>query len=201
MPVKENAVPVFKPKRNVPFVALNQVEKELKRLEDLEVIEQVDYPEWAAPTVYLKKKNNEVRVCADFSTGLNDCLKKYNYPLPNPEEVFAKCNGGENFSKLDLSEAYLQLQVDEECAKVLTINTHKGLYRFKRLPFGVKVAPAIFQQVMDTMLADCEFAVPYLDDILIKSESRDQHSEHIEEVFKRIGDYGFKVTEDKCECF
>ncbi|XP_014785731.1 uncharacterized protein K02A2.6-like [Octopus bimaculoides] len=143
--LKENAVPVFKPKRNVPFAVLNQVEKELKLLEDLEVIEKVDYSEWAAPTVYIKKKNNKVRVCTDLSTGLNDCLKKYNYPLPNPEEVFAKCNGGKNFSKLDLSEAYLQLQVDEECAKVLTINTHKGLYRFKRLPFGVKVAPAIFQ--------------------------------------------------------
>ncbi|XP_029639544.1 uncharacterized protein K02A2.6-like [Octopus sinensis] len=199
--LKESAVPVFKPKRNVPFAALNQVEKELKRLEDMEVIEKVDYSEWAAPTVYIKKKNNEVRVCVDFSTGLNDCLKNYNYPLPNPEEIFAKRNGGKKFSKLDLSETYLQLLVDEECAKVLTINTHKGLNRFKRLPFGVKVTPAIFQQVMDTMLADCEFAVSYLDDILIKSESRDQHIEHIEEVFKQICEYGFKVREDKCEFF
>ncbi|XP_029643530.2 uncharacterized protein K02A2.6-like [Octopus sinensis] len=199
--LKENAVPVFKLKRDVPFVALNQVEKELQRLEDIEVIEKVDYFEWTAPTVIIKKKNNEIRICADFSTGLNDCLKNYNYPLPNPEEIFAKCNGGKISSKLDLSEAHLQLLVDEECAKVLTINTHKGLYHFKRLPFGVKVALAIFQQVMDTMLADCEFAVPYLDDILIKRESREQNIEHIEEVFKQINDYGFKVSEDKCEFF
>ncbi|XP_029658305.1 uncharacterized protein K02A2.6-like [Octopus sinensis] len=147
----------------------------------------------------VQKNKNKVRVCADFPTGFNERLKTYNYPLPSPEEIFAKLNGGKLFSKLDLSEAYLQLQVDEECSKLLIISTHKGLYKFNRLAFGIKVA--IFQQAMDTMLADCEFAIPYLDDILIKSESHDQYIEHMKCVFAKIRDYGFTISERKCEFF
>ena len=80
----------------------------------------------------------------DFSTGVNDCLKDNSYPLPSPEDIFTKLNGGKVFSKIDLSDAYLQMEVDDECSKVLTINTHKGLYKLNRLPFGLKVAPSLF---------------------------------------------------------
>ena len=75
--------------------------------------------------------------------------------------LFAKLNGDKVFSKIDLSDAYLQMEVDD---KVLTINTHKVCTR-------LKVAPSLFQQVMDTMLAGLDFAIVYLDDILIKSEN------------------------------
>ena len=199
--LKDDVKPVFRPKRNVPFAALESVNAELERLEDLGVISKISYSDWASPTVYIRKKNNKIRVCADYSTGLNDCLKDHSYPLPSPEDIFAKLNGGKVFSKLDLSEAYLQLKVDDESSELLTINTHNGLYKFNRLPFGVKVAPSIFQQIMDTMLAGLDFAIAYLDDILIKSENNKQHCEHIREVFKRIDEYGFKLSSEKCEFF
>ena len=199
--LKDNVQPIFRPKRQVPFAALETIDKELDRLEKIGVLSKTDYSSWASPTVYVKKKNNKIRVCADYSTGLNDCLKAYNYPLPSPEEIFAKLNGGKIFSKLDLSEAYLQIPVEENCAKLLTINTHKGLYNFNRLPFGIKVAPGIFQQTMDTMLSDLDFAIAYLDDILIKSESREEHAEHVKTVFKKIKEYGFKLSIEKCEFF
>ncbi|XP_029652921.1 uncharacterized protein K02A2.6-like [Octopus sinensis] len=89
----------------------------------------------------------------------------YNEQKIHQEEVFSKLNGGKIFSKLDLSEAYLQIQVEEVCAHLLTINTHRGSYKFKQLPFGVKVAPATFQQVMNAMLNDCNLAIAYLEDI------------------------------------
>ncbi|XP_014791352.1 uncharacterized protein K02A2.6-like [Octopus bimaculoides] len=106
------------------------------------VVEKIDYSYWASPTVYVKKKK-KIRLCADFSTGLNGCLGKYNYLLPNPEEIFSKLNGDKLFSKLDLSDAYLQTQMEDDCTKLLTINTHKSLYKFNRLPFGIKVVPAM----------------------------------------------------------
>ena len=84
-----------------------------------------------------KKKSKEIRVCTDFSTGLNAVLKDYHYPLPGPEQVFTKL-------KVNLSDAYLQIPVEENSSKLLWINTHRGLFKFKRLPFGIKVAPAIF---------------------------------------------------------
>ena len=75
------------------------------------------------------------------------------YPLPTPEEIFLKLNGGKVFQKIDLSEVYLQVKVEEECTKYLTIHTHSGLYHLRRLPFGLKVAPSLFQHIMDTMLS------------------------------------------------
>ena len=142
--MKENAKPIFKRKRNVSFGALEQIDKELERLENLGVISRIEYSEWACPVVYVKK-NNKIRMCVDFSTGQNDCLRDHTYPLPSPEDIFASLNGEKIFSKLDLSDAYLQVKVKEECSKLLTINTHKGLYKFNRLPFGLKVSSSIFQ--------------------------------------------------------
>ena len=92
--LKENALPVFKKKRNILFVATENINKELDRLEKARILSKVSTSEWAAPTVYVTKKTNQIRVCADFSTGLNAALKDYHYPLPTPEEVFNKLNGG-----------------------------------------------------------------------------------------------------------
>ena len=122
--------------------------------------------------VYIKKKSKETRVCADFSTGLNAALKDYHYPLPSPEEALNKLNGGKVFSKIDLSEAYLQIPVEENNSKLLCINTHRGLYKFDRLVFGIKVTPAIFQQVMDTMIGGFDFTFAYLYDIVISSKTK-----------------------------
>ena len=139
-------------------------------------------------------------MCANFSTNLNDCLEDHAYPLPSPEDIFTKLNG-RVFSKLDLSEAYLQVKVSEESLKYLTINMHKGIFKLNRLPFGLKVASSLFQQIMDTMLAGMKYAIAYLDDILIKSENKDQHKTHIREVFQRIEEYDFKLGAEKCKFF
>ena len=125
----------------------------------------------------------------------------HSYPLPSPEDIFTKLNGGKIFSKIDLSEAYFQVKVSEECSKYLCINTHLGLFRLKRLPSDLKVAPALFQQIMDTMLADLGFAIAYLDDILVKSKNVQEHKEDIRTVFQRIEEFGFKLSAEKCEFF
>ena len=97
--LKDNIQPGFKKKRNVPFVSLLQINEELDRLERTGVLLKIEYSQWASPTVYVKNKSKETRVCADFSTGLNPALKDYHYPLPSPEEIFAKLSGGIFFSK------------------------------------------------------------------------------------------------------
>ena len=121
--LKDNAVAVFKPKRSVPLAALESINKELERLENLGVSSPVDYSEWSTPTVNVKKKNSKIRVCATYSTGLDDSLKTLNYPLSCPENILANLNGGKFFGKIDLSDAYLQAEVDESCKKLFTMNT------------------------------------------------------------------------------
>lgn len=105
----------------------------------------------------------------------------------------------EKFSRKLICPKLIYKSVEEECTKYLTINTHRGLYNLKCLPFGLKVAPSVFQQIMDTMLAGLEFAMAYLDDILIKSLNLEEHKNHVQEVFKRIQNYGFKVGLNKCD--
>ena len=161
----------------------------------------MEFSQWAAPTVYVKKESKEIRLCADSSTGLNAVLRDYHYPLPSPEEVFTKLKGGKIFSKVDVSDAYLQISVEENSLKLLCINTNRGVFKFKRLPFGITVALVIFQEVMDTMLDGLDFAIAYLDDIIIISKSKEQHREHVRRVFSRIQEFGFKVKEEKCEYF
>lgn len=149
-------------------MALDEVNKELEGLENLAIIEKFDNSDWATPTVYVKKKNtNKLKMCANFSTGLN-------YVYSNTTihyQVQRKLKKGMIFPKLDISEAYLQIQGEEDCAHILKINTRRGLYTFKQFPFGVNVVSAMFQQLMDTMLNDCEFAITNFDDTLIKSGS------------------------------
>ena len=133
--LKKNAQPVFRKKRSIPFAAIDKIDKGLERLTQCGVLSRVDYSDWAAPVVYVKKKSGEIRVCADFSTGLNSAREDHHYPLPRSEEIFTKLIGGRYFSKNDLSEAYLQIPTDDESSKLLCISTHRGLFKYQRLPF------------------------------------------------------------------
>ena len=87
----------------------------------------------------------------------------------------------------------MRIPVEEESSKILCINTPCGLYKFERLPFGVKISPAIFQQVMYTMLSGLDFSVVYSYDILMNSKSVVEHKHRVHKVFAKIQDYGFKI--------
>ena len=84
------------------------------------------------------------------------------YPLPEPEDLFATLVGGPKFTKLDLRQAYQQMPLEESSKELVTINTHQGLYRFTRLPFGIASAPVIFQRAMDTILRGIRHILCYI---------------------------------------
>ncbi|CAF4341779.1 unnamed protein product, partial [Adineta steineri] len=151
--VKPDSIPKFCKPRSLPFAYREAVEQDLNRLINTGIIEPVDVSKWAAPVVVVPKPGGKVRLCADLSTGVNQSLEIDQYPLPKPNDLFVALNGGQQFSKIDFSEAYLQVALDDESKELLVINTHKGLFRYNRLPFGVASAPSIFQKIMDQMLA------------------------------------------------
>lgn len=198
---KPDAKPVFRPKRPVSFAALPIIDQELQRLESLNIISPVDFSECAAPIVVVHKANGLVRICADYSTGLNAALETNNFPLPLPDEIFAKMANGKIFSHIDLSDAYLQVPVDEESSKLLTINTHRGLFRFNRLAPGVKSAPGDFQRIMSAMVDDLPGSAAYMDDIIISGQNEAEHEKNLHSVLKRIREYGFNLRFNKCKCY
>ena len=135
----------------MPFALRSAVETELDCLEELGIVEIVSHSDWATPIVPVVKGDGKVRICGDYKVTVNPCLDVDQHPLPKPEELFATLSAGQQFSKMDLSQAYLQLELDEESKNLVTLNTHKGLYRFTRLPFGVASASAIFQRLMESV--------------------------------------------------
>ena len=90
------------------------------------------------------KEINKVRICGDYKITVNKVCKGDNHPIPRIEDLAYALSGGDKFTKLDLSHAYTQLQLDEESRKYTTINTHKGLFTYHRLCFGISAAPGIF---------------------------------------------------------
>ena len=119
-------------------------------------------------------------------------------PLPLPQELFHKLNGGVHFSKLDLADAYLQIELDNASKQLVVINTHQGLYRYKRMPFGLSCAPAIFQKVMEQTLSGIPGVACYLDDLIVTGNTAKEHLTNLQKTLQRIKDSGFRLRESKC---
>ena len=197
--LKENATPKFHRPRTVPFALKEAVGQELNRLEEKGILKRVNHSDWAAPIVPVPKKDGKVRVCGDYKVTVNQCLDVDQYPLPRPDDLFATLANGKTYSKLDLSQAYQHMVLDEESAKCLTINTHIGLYQCTRLPFGVASAPTMFQRAMDMILQGIDGVICYIDDILVTGSTDEQHLERLEKVLQRLKDYGLGVKKTKCD--
>ena len=175
------------------------VEEELARLEKEEIIEPVQFAEWAAPIVpVLKKEKKSLRICGDFKQTVNRASKLDKYPIHKIEDLFAKMSGGKTFTKLDMSQAYQQVPLEKNSRKYVVINTHRGLFQYNRLPFGVSSAPGIFQRIMESLSSDIPFVAVYIDDILVTGPTDDQHLSTLEEVLKRLQEAGLLLKEKKC---
>ncbi|XP_065190696.1 uncharacterized protein K02A2.6-like [Sycon ciliatum] len=196
--VDRNARPRFLKARSVPYALQSAVEKELDKLVDNNVIQPVEFAEWAAPIVPVLKSNGQVRICGDYKCTVNQAAKTDKYPLPNIEDLYVKLANGRCFTKLDLSQAYLQLPLDEQSKLLTTINTTKGLFVYNRLPFGVSSAPSIFQRTLDQLLAEIPMVVIYLDDILVSGTTREEHDKHLNMVLERLNAAGLRLNRTKC---
>ena len=196
--LKENAQPKFCKARPVPYALKERVEKELDRLESEGIIQKVDHSDWATPIVAVPKGDNSVRICGDYKVTVNPQLKVDQYPLPRIQDIFASLAGGQKFTKIDLRQAYNQLEMSEDSKSYLTINTHKGLYSYNRLVFGIAASPSIWQRTMDQILKDIPNTSCILDDIIITGKSDEEHLKTLETVLQRLQDYNVRVNRDKC---
>lgn len=197
--LKDTAEPKFLKCRPVPFALREDVNNELDRLQKQGILEPTQYASWATPLVVVRKKDGSLRLCGDYRSTVNKAVKSNVYPLPTTTEVFAAIGTSCIFTKLDLAQAYQQLTLDDESAELLTINTLKGLYRVRRLPFGVSAAPGLFQRVVDSLISGIPGVVAYLDDIIISGKTKQEHNERVEAVLRRLQDARLRVNKDKCQ--
>ena len=202
VPVPDSAEPKYFKARSVPYSMRARVEEELDRLEKQGVWNKVAYSRWAAPIVPVLKDSKDpdgpVRICGDYKLTVNQCAPLDNYPIPNVRDQLAMLSGGQKFSKLDLSQAYQQLELDESTRELLTISTHKGLYQPSRLQFGVHSATGIFQRVMDQKLAGIPNVYVRVDDILVTGKDDEEHIDTLRRVLQALCDAGLTVKLSKC---
>lgn len=200
--LKDNTTPKFHKARKVPYALRPKVEAELQHLVDQGILTKVEWSEWATPIVPVgKKTTDKIRICGDFKVTLNSEMHADQYPLPRIDDIFASLSHGERFSKIDLAQAYLQMEMEEPSRKYLTINTHKGLYQYNRLVFGITSAPAIWQRAMDQVLQGIPGTQCYLDDIIVTGPDTATHLANLDAVLTRLEEYGLRANKNKCQFF
>ena len=154
---------------------------------------------WASPVLLAAKKGGKVRFCIDYRC-LNDVTKKDSYPIPRIDDILSQLGGAKHFSTMDLTDAFWSIPVAEEDIPKTAFISKYGLWEWVSMPFGLANAPPTQQRFMEKIFASllwqCCFV--YIDDILIYSQSFDDHIEHIERVFNVIKDN--KLVVQACKC-
>lgn len=195
--VNESKKAKFYKARPVLYALQSKVENALLNMERDGVIERVSSASSAARIVVVgKKDSDDVR---DFSVTYNAIARVETYPIPQIEDMHTALRGCTVFSVLDMKQAYHQVPLARESQSYLTINTHIGLFAFKRLPNGIHSGPAIFQKIMDGLLSDIPKAVSRLDDILVAGTDEEDHLRTLSLVLEQLLSTGFRLNKTKCK--
>lgn len=152
---------------------------------------------WSSPLHLARKKNDGWRPCGDYRA-LNARTIPDRYPVRNIQDFSHQLAGSTIFSTCDLIKAYNQIPVFEGDVAKTAITTPFGLFEFPYMTFGLRNAAQTFQRFMDEVLRDLDFCYGYLDDILIFSKDKDQHLQHLRQLFQRLSEYGVLINTNKC---
>lgn len=197
--VNPNQIPIAVPPYQLSGNRKALLRREIDKMIEDGVIEECESP-WAAPVVMVPKKNNEVRVCIDYRK-LNEVTVTDRYPLPRIDDLLHLAKQTLFMSSIDLKAGYWQVRVKDSDRDMTAFITPFGLFRFKRMPFGLKNAPATFQRLIDrfrTGLPNITI-LAYLDDIIVISNGFDRHLDDLELVFQRLRQFKLVANREKCQ--
>lgn len=170
-------------------------------LENLEkgFISPSDAP-WASPILMAKKPGGGLRFCVDYRK-LNSITEKDRYPLPLIDETLAQLSKATIFTKIDFRQAFHKIRLEAESARLTAFRCRQGSYQYEVMPFGLSNGPANFQRYINNALRGLLDVIccAYVDDIIIFSNSVEEHERHVETVLKRLRDAGLQADLKKCE--
>lgn len=199
LPIDRSVSPVIQPLRRCPIPLLQQVEAKLKELLQLDIIEKVTQStSWVSPLVPIMKDNGELRLCVDMRRA-NQAIQRLNHPLPVFDDMLPKFRDAKLFTTLDIRQAFHQVELSEDSRDVTTFITNWGLYRYKRLLFGVNCAPELFQNLMESILAECKNTVVFIDDILSFGSTEEEHDLAVKHTLSVLNRYGILLNIHKCK--
>ncbi len=189
--------PVRQKSYRIPERLIPLLQKELKLMLELGIIE-TSCSEWCSPIVLVPKKDGTLRFCIDFRY-LNAVSNFDPYPMPRVDDLVERVGRARYITTLDLSKGYWQVALAPEAKEMTAFRTPFGMYQFKVMPFGLQGAPATFQRLMDHVLRDLfDCAAAYLDDVVIFSQSWEEHMVHLQHVLQNIEAAGLTINPHKC---
>ncbi|XP_064462232.1 uncharacterized protein LOC135372664 [Ornithodoros turicata] len=181
----------------IPHALQQTIEDEVQMMLRLGVIEKSSSA-YRAPLVIVKKPDGSNRLCVDFRK-LNDVLIFDAEPMARLDEMLAQVGNRKYFSKLDLSRGYWQIPMAESSKEKTAFASRSGLYHFRYMPFGLKTAAAVFTKLMREVLGDLPHVVHYIDDVLVATESWEEHLTTLKEIFRRVRAAHLTLKPKKCE--
>ena len=199
--VDQTVPPVAQPHRRIPFHVREHLKEQLKRDEELGVIERIEGPTpWVSPIVVVPKPKSpgKVRVCVDMRPA-NRAIRRERHASPTMKEIIRDLKGAKVFSKLDLNQCCNQLELAPESSYITTFSTHLELMRYTRLNFGVCSAAEIFQNVIRETLEGINGAINISDVILVFGKSQEKHEQNLRCVFQRLKENGLTLNRSNCE--
>ena len=199
--VDPTLTPVAQRPRRIPFHLRKQVSDKLAELQNLDIIELAEGPtSWVSPIVAAPKPRNseEIRLCGDYRRP-NQALLRERHPIPTVDELMEEMSGAVVFSKLDLKAGYHQIVLEENSRNITTFCTHKGLFRYKRLPFGLSCASEVFQNAMQQALQGLDGVRNIADDIIVWGKNQAQHDKNLEALLQRLVVKKLTLNLEKCK--
>ena len=197
--VKPEAIPVVRPPRRVPLAIQDKLKSTLNNMEKDKIIKKVNSPvEWASNLVIVEKPNKTLRICLD-PADLNKVLKREYFLIPTITEIRAKLTGKSWFSVLDLKDGFYHIELDEKSSNLCTFSSPFGYYKFLRLPFGLSVAPEIFQKINTKYFGDIAGVIVYFDDLLISASTEQEHDKILNEVISKARKLNIKFNPNKIQ--
>lgn len=198
IPIDKTVIPISQPYRRIPIPLEAKINKKLDELIKLDIIEEVNGPsEWVSPIVPVLKENGDVRICIDMRKA-NTAIQRENYPLPTIDSLLSKFRKAKFFSRLDIKNAFYQVEISPKSRYITTFISSKGLYRYKRLLFGINAAPEMFQKILERMLLLCDGTVNFIDDILIYGCNEDEHDQRVKFTLNILKENNVLLNKEKC---
>lgn len=185
--------PVRQPLRRLPLSVQAEVGKRLDDLEAQGIIEKVSSSRWVSPLVVGRKRDGQVRLCVDMRQ-VNRAVVPDAHPLPRITDVLDRLSRSRVFTRLDLKDAYHQLELHPASRHLTTFVSHQGLYRFNRVNFGLASAGPCFQRVMTAILKGVPGCETYLDDVIIHAPTAEEHDARVREVLERFQAHKVRVN-------
>lgn len=175
------------------------MEEKIKELLKMDIIEEVNGPTpWVNPVVIVPKANCEIRLCLDMRQA-NRAIIRERYPIPTVDELLQSMNGSMFFSKLDLKWGYHQLELTPQSRQITTFAVHNGVYRYKRLIFGVSSASEQYQHEIASALAGIEGVENISDDVIVHAADQETHLQHLHAIMNRLRQCGLTLNPLKCQ--